>query len=558
MRTRKGNHPGWRLVIGFVPALLLPLLLVLLVPRLHAAPTAGSFAVATENPMSTQAAAAQLRGGGNAVDAAVAAALVAGVVNGTSSGIGGGGFALYWDAKTQKSVIVDFRETAPQAVAVAAFDKRPFPFEQRGKATGVPGEAKGLFELQRRFGQRDWASVVQPAIEAAANGFEPSPHMARALASQGENLRKDPKIAELFFPGGGAHAPAKLFNPPLAHVLQWLSQLGSNAIYDGPVASDIVATAARGGGAISYRDLQSYRTVEREPVRISWEGYEIHTMPTPSGGGLMLAQVLGMFSKAELQTWGIDSGAYIHHVGEAIRTSFADRFRYLADPAFVKMDIAGMLSPEKLKARRAAIQPNQTRTLPQLIATEHGTHHLVVADKDGNVVSLTTTVNNAFGAKLMTQSGILLNDQLNDCSFAQDGAKFGLAGSPNRPKANARPVSSMTPTLVLKNGKPVLALGGSGGFRIGPNVVQAVLAHLAFGLPPKAIVQRPRFAVPIMGASLLVDEKAPKALFADLKARGETVEPLKDDYSAVQVLSFTQGKRSAAADPRKAGLAITE
>lgn len=552
MRTRMGNPAVW-LVVGLIPALLM-----LTLPQLHAAPAAGGFAVATENPDSTQAAVAQLRNGGNAVDAAVAAALVAGVVNGTSSGIGGGGFALYWDAKTQKSLIVDFRETAPQSVDIAAFDKRPFAPEQRAKATGVPGEAKGLFDLQRRFGKRDWSHVVQPAIDAATKGFTPSPHMAKSLTSQAESLRKDPKIAELFFPGGSAAAPAKLFNPGLGHVLQWLSQLGPAAIYDGPVSADIVATAARGGGAVSYRDLQSYRTVDREPLRISWEGYEIYTMPTPSGGGVMLAQVLGMFSKAELAKWGIDSGAYIHHVGEAMRTSFADRFRYLGDPAFEKMDIAGLLAPEKLKARRAAIQPNQTRTLPQLLATENGTHHMVFADKEGNVVSLTTTVNNAFGAKLMTQSGILLNDQLNDCSFQQDGVKFGIAASPNRPKPNARPVSSMTPTLVLKDGKPVLALGGSGGFRIGPNVVQAVLAHLVFGLPPKAIVQRPRFAVPIMGASLLVDEKAPKSLFADLKARGETVEPLSNDYSAVQLITFNNGKRSAASDPRKTGLAITE
>jgi gamma-glutamyltranspeptidase/glutathione hydrolase len=550
MRRRKGNHAGW--LVGWAAALLL------LLPELHAAPAAGGFAVATENPDATQAAVAQLRNGGNAVDAVVAAALVAGVVNGTSSGLGGGGFALYWEAKARKPLIVDFRETAPQAVDITAFDKRPFAPEVRAKATGVPGEAKGLFDLQRRFGQRDWASVVQPAIDAATKGFTPSPHMVKSLTSQAESLRKDPKIADLFFPGGSAQAPAKLSNPALGQVLQWLAQLGPAAIYDGPVAGDIVATAARGGGAISYRDLQAYRTVDREPLRIDWEGYEIYTMPTPSGGGVMLAQVLGMFSKAELAKWGIDSGTYIHHVGEAMRSSFADRFRYLGDPAFEKMDIAGLLAQEKLKARRAAIQPNQTRTLPQLLATENGTHHMLVADKDGNVVSLTTTVNNAFGAKLMTQSGILLNDQLNDCSFQQDGVKFGLTGSPNRPKPGARPVSSMTPTLVLKDGKPVLALGGSGGFRIGPNVAQALLANLVFGLPPKAIVQRPRFAVPIMGASLLVDEKAPKSLFADLKARGETVEPLSNDYSAVQLISFNNGKRSAASDPRKAGLAVTE
>jgi gamma-glutamyltranspeptidase/glutathione hydrolase len=406
---------------------------------------------------------AELRAGGNAVDAAIAATLVAGVVNPVSSGIGGGGFALYWDAKAQRATVLDFREVAPRALDAAAFEKRPFAQGERGRAVGVPGEVAGLWELHRRFGARQWAKLVEPAITAAKDGFVPSPHLSRAVAGQMAALKQDTQLAQLFFPGAAAGPGTRLKNPMLAHVLGWLSQLGPHAIYDGPVAGDIIASAGRAGGAIAYADLQGYRVVEREPLRISWEGNDVYTMPPPSAGGLMLGQVLGMFGSGELRSWGIDSGAYVHHLAEALRGSLVDRFTTLGDPAFEPHNVAALLAPQRLSRRRAAIDANETRTLPQLLAEEHGTHHLVVVDPAGNVVSLTTTVNSPFGAKLATRSGFLLNDELDDFSRASDAALLGLARSPNRPRPLARPVSSMTPTIVVRGGKVVLALGGSGG-----------------------------------------------------------------------------------------------
>jgi gamma-glutamyltranspeptidase/glutathione hydrolase len=515
----------------------------------------GHNAVATEHPLVTLAAMAELRAGGNAVDAAVVAALMAGVVNATSSGIGGGGFALYWDVHSAHPTLLDFRETAPRAIDAAAFEHRPFAREQRGKAVGVPGEVMGLFELHRRFGKRPWAELVQPAIDAATNGFEIGPHLERMLRFEEAHLRAVPAFAQLFFGDKAGQLQRKAKNLALAATLRWVAALGPAAVYDGPVAADIVATVQQAGGAMSYDDLRHYQVIEREPLHISWEGYDIYTMPPPSGGGLMLAEILGMFPKSELQGWGVDSSVYVHELAEAMRGALADRFQHLGDPAFERVDAAKLLDAERLKRRRAAIDPDKTRNLVQLVAEEHGTHHLVVADSEGNFVSLTTTVNDPFGSELMTRSGIVLNDELEDFTLQRDVAAFGLKESPNRPRPGARPVSSMTPTLVVKDGKATMALGGSGGMRIAGNVTQALLSQLAFGLAPKQVTRRPRFSLSLAGPSVLLDPGYPKDLSDQLKARGEIPAPFDNDKTGVQLIVLGPGGYSAASDPRKFGLA---
>lgn len=537
-------------------ALALVLGLLSQVPQLQAAPAAGRFAVASENPLVTRVAMNQLRAGASAVDAAVAAVFMAGVANPVSSGLGGGGFALYWEAATGRAHLLDFREVAPRGLDPKAFAARPMPDALRGQAVGVPGELLGLWQLHQRFGKKDWAQLVEPAQRAAKDGFELSPHMQRAVGSMDAGLRASVEAADWFTPG---RKVTRMKNAALAHTLDWVAQLGPYALYDGPIAGDIIATVAKAGGALSYQDLRSYRTVEREPLHVQWEGYDIYTMGTPSGGGVMLAQVLGMFSKAELQKLGIDSGAYAHQLAEAMRSSFADRFLHIGDPAFEPGSEKALLDPQHLQERKGQIDARKTKTLPQWMMSEHGTHHLVVADAQGNVVSLTTTVNNAFGAKLLTRSGLLLNDELNDFARDTDFAEAGLKNSPNRARALARPVSSMAPTVVVKDGKFVLALGGSGGFRIGPNVTQALLSRLVFGNSPRWVAQRPRFAVSLWGqATLKVEAQLGSALFRDLQARGETVETLAGDTSGVQLVAAENGRYLAGADPRKSGLALTE
>ncbi|HEY4105021.1 MAG TPA: gamma-glutamyltransferase [Polyangiaceae bacterium] len=535
--------------------------LVLEAPGGQAAPKPTKVAVATENALASREAMAELDAGGNAIDAIVRAVLVSGVASPSSSGLGGGGFALIWRAATHEPFVLDFRETAPTAIDAAAFETRPFKPEERARATGVPGELAGLFELQHEFGKRRWQDVVTPAARIAQHGFPVNPHLASILSSPWAKVAAtDPGIASVFFPGGHALAANKQTkNPKLARTLSQLAAQGKVPFYEGEIGQDLVAAARDKGGALSADDLRNYHTERRTPLHLTWEGYEIYTMPPPSAGGILLGETLGMFSKAELAKLSLNSGAYEHTLAEAMRGALSDRVRFLGDPAFEKVDSSALLSPQRLSQRKRRISSERTHALPRFEENEHGTHHLIVVDAEGNVASITTTVNTAFGAKLSGKnSGVVLNDELDDFTKQSDVAPFGLTQSPNRPRPGARPVSSMTPALVVKDGKVVFALGGSGGQLIATNVTELLLARLAFNLSPDELVKLPRFAVPMAGPSLLVESGAPKSLLDDLSWRGEVVQEMKQNPSAVQVVAIDETGVTAAADPRKFGSALVK
>jgi gamma-glutamyltranspeptidase/glutathione hydrolase len=538
---------------------LLALGLSLAAPGGHAQSKVAHAAVATENAVSSREAMAELEAGGNAVDAIVRAVLVSGITAPSSSGIGGGGFAMIWRASTKEPYFLDFRETAPAAIDAPAFEARPFKPEARARATGVPGELAGLWELQHRFGKRAWHDVVLPASRVALNGFPVSPHLGNALTSRWNRLAaSDAGLAALFFPGGKALSAGKFVkNPKLGSTLARLAEQGKAPLYEGDFGRELIATARAAGGALTDSDLDGYRPLSRAPLHVSWEGYDIYTAPPPSAGGMMIAETLGMFSKAELTRLGSNTGAYQHVVAEAMRGALSDRFRLLGDPAFENVAVESLLDPKRLAARKARISVERTQALPRFQENEHGTHHLLIIDPEGNVASVTTTVNNAFGAKLSTpQSGIVLNDELDDFTAQKDVTVFGLAQSPNRPRPGARPISSMTPTLVVKDGKVVFALGGSGGQLIATNVTQLLLSRLAFGLSPDALVHAPRFAVPASEATLRVEAGADPALLADLKWRGEVVKEMPENATAVQLIAVDENGVTAAADPRKHGSAL--
>ncbi|HYQ28580.1 MAG TPA: gamma-glutamyltransferase, partial [Polyangiaceae bacterium] len=535
--------------------------LLLAAPGGHADGKPARVAVATENAVSTREGLAELAAGGNAVDAIVRAVLVAGIASPSSSGLGGGGFAMVWRAATREPYVLDFRETAPAALDAAAFEARPFKPEERARATGVPGELAGLWQLQHDLGKRKWRDVVLPVARVAETGFAVSQHLSNAAASPWSKLAwTDAGLAGLFFPGGKPILAGKsLKNPKLARTLRRLALDGKAPFYEGELGRELIATAQAKGGALSATDLRDYHPAPRQAIHVSWEGYDIYTMPPPSAGGLMVAETLGMYSKAELQRLGRSAGAYQHTVAEAMRGALADRMRFLGDPELEKPDLAALLAPERLAARKRSISVERTQALPRYSENEHGTHHLLAIDAEGNVASITTTVNNAFGAKLSTaQSGIVLNDELDDFTKQKDVAPFGLTQSPNRPRPGARPVSSMTPTLVVKDGKVVFALGGSGGQLIATNVTQLLLQRLAFGLSPDALVKLPRFSVPTSGPSMLLEAGAEKSLLDDLAWRGEVTETMKQNATAVQVIAVDDGVVSAAADPRKYGSAIAK
>jgi gamma-glutamyltranspeptidase / glutathione hydrolase len=533
--------------------------LAVTLPAVGGPKPAPPYAVATESPGATREAGKVLEAGGNAIDAAVCAALVAGFTNPPSSGIGGGGFVLVWSARDRRAMILDFRETAPAALDAAALDKRPVAEDERGQMVGVPGEVAGLFELHQRFGRLGWKDIVTRAANLAARGFAAEPHnVSRLNDSLSGPIQSSPGFRSVYLPGGKVpQLGQSLRAPKLAQTLRRIASDGRRGLYEGPVAADIVKTARAAGGALELTDLQQYTVVERQPLRVSWAGKEILTMPPPSAGGILLAQVLALFTPAEITSLRATPAKRVHLLAEAMRGAFSDRLRYTGDPAFVTVDVPKLLAPRRLAARKALLAEDRTHTQPRFGLEEAGTHHLVTADADGNWVSLTTTVNDGFGAKLYAeQTGIVLNNELTDFSASAALVPFGISENPNRPRPGARPVSSMMPTLVLENGAPVVALGGSGGMNIAPNVTQVLTELLTSRISVDAALAAPRFTIPApaSGQTLWLESALAKAYGADLTARGELLRE-RDLKNAVQVVRRSAQGFAAAADPRKGGLA---
>ncbi len=527
------------------------------------APKPHKWAVASENASATRAALDILAKGGSAADAAIAGVLAVGVTHPVSSGIGGGGFAVIWDAKTKQITVLDFRETAPIGVRANDYVRRDkIPEKKRGILFGVPGEIAGLSEIHHRYGKLAWADDVKPAADLADSGFPVSAHMARALKWNEAWLVKTSRYN--FFAPSGAVVPAKetVKNAKLAATLRRIGAEGKASFYEGAIAEDILKTAHDAGSRITAKELKDYRLIERAPLRTAWEGHDVYTMPPPSAGGLMMLEALHMHKKADLAALGYGSGAYHHLLAETFRGAVADRVRAMGDPAFVKVDVDALASPARMKARRSKISLTATMEAEKFQLDEAGTSHLVVVDGDGNIVSITSTINNMFGSKLVTEGGFLLNDELDDFTTPAIEKRFGLRGpGPNAPRGGARPVSSMTPTIVLKDGSPILALGGSGGMRIATGTTQVLLAHLAFGRGVALAVADPRIETPPTGG-LWLDAHAPEGEVADLQSRSEVVDTSKPNFSAVQALSIgmKDGVRylEAGADPRKGGVAAVE
>jgi gamma-glutamyltranspeptidase/glutathione hydrolase len=535
-------------------------------------------AAATDHSDATHAALDVMASGGTAADGAVAAALVLGVVNPTASGIGGGGFALVYSAKDGKVTALDFRETAPASYSAevlwpAKKPTDPKPLDRfgwngpRGGSSGVPGEPAGLELLSRRFGVKSLSEDAAPAVALAQNGFYLSKHTAETAAIFKARIETMPIMAASFLPGGNsAGIAARIRRPELAASLARYGAEGKKSIYEGATAQKIVDALHAAGGTMTREDLSGYAVRERAPLSRTIDGRTIYTMPAPSAGGLMLLEALSMYGatkSSSLVPLGFGSSAYLHSVAEVMRGAFADRARIASDPDLdpaVDKAFNAALDPAQLAARRKQIELTKTRAPIDFKTKEQGTSHVIVADSAGNVVSLTTTVNGPFGSSVVAgDTGILLNNELDDFTSIEDAKAFGLKdGGPNRPRPRARPVSSMTPTIVLENGAPILALGGSGGTRIATGATQAALARLLFDLDPNACVSHPRMHT--QGATLFVDPELSPDVRIGLGTRGETVKDDPFTGAAIQMIAWqrTPGapvKILAAADPRKGGLA---
>jgi gamma-glutamyltranspeptidase/glutathione hydrolase len=554
-------------------------------------------AVAAANPLATEAGYAMLTAGGSAVDAAIAVQLVLGLVEPQSSGIGGGAFLLHFDGKTVQAY--DGRETAPAQTTPDLFlgsDGKPLSMKQAivgGRAVGAPGALRMLAMAHATHGKLPWAFLFAPAIRLASDGFAVSPRLAALLAGE-TALQKDAAAAAYFYDAQGRPWPAGhvLQNPELAAVLERIAAQGPDAFMTGEVAQAMVNAVRQhpsNPGLLQLKDLADYRPVLRRPLctsyRVAPKTYRLCGMPPPSSGMLTIASILKTldFTTASSLplTGGQPSADWLHLYSEAARLAFADRATYVADPGFTEApagDWLSMLEPAYLQARAAAIAP-QGPAMPEVRAgtpgpaaqtplswapmpaqTEHGTSHISVLDRWGHAVAMTTTIEDAFGARLMVNrgkglaGGFLLNNQLTDFSFSPSGAD----GKPvaNRVQPGKRPRSSMAPTLVFDADSGALHLSGGspGGAFIIHFTAKTLYGVLHWGLSPQAAIDLPNFG-PMEGTTFLEKDRFPPSTVAALRARGHQVleMPLT---SGLQVIARDAAGWAGGADGRREGLVL--
>ncbi|MEO6194612.1 MAG: gamma-glutamyltransferase [Thermoanaerobaculia bacterium] len=556
--------------------LLLTLLLPLPVqPASVPAPAGTGGAVAAADPLAVEAGLEILRAGGNAVDAAVATALALAVVYPEAGNLGGGGFAVVrmgGDLAT-----LDFREIGPARARKDMYlDAQGKPVENASivgpLSAGVPGSPAGYHELHRRFGRLPWTRVVAPARRLASEGFHVSRYLHELLGKEETRklFQRFPESARVWLPGGEPPAVGSVLRlPDLAATLGRYAEQGPRGITTGPVAAAVEKTSNAYGGVLTAADLAAYRPEWRQPLTLEAFGWKLAAMPLPSSGGVILGQTLGILERlgwAGLPRFGADRD---HLLIEALRHSFADRF-VLGDPATTQATEAQLLAPDWIARRAARIDPRHATPSAQVkpwlgaeapvgtagVAGGTETTHLSVVDRDGNLVALTTTLNNLFGCGLWVPgAGFFLNDEMDDFATAPGRPNlFGLIqGEANAVAPGKRMLSSMTPVILWK-GKEAYALGGRGGSRIPTNVIEVLLNLLVDGDPLQTAIDRPRIHHQWLPDRL---EAEPDALSpetrADLERRGHTI--LIESYTAKlhAVHLLPDGRMEAASDPRGSG-----
>ncbi|MCD2181287.1 gamma-glutamyltransferase [Rhizobium sp. GN54] len=542
--------------------------------------TAKSYMVAAANPIAAATGAEILKQGGSAIDAAVAVQTVLGLVEPQSSGLGGGAFLVYYDAGRKRLVTLDGRETAPQRATPKLFldkDGQPMEFMDAvvgGRSVGTPGTVRLLQEAHNRYGRMDWRRLFEPAAALAEAGFAVSPRLAALIAEEGDGLKTFEATREYFFDAAGAplKAGAILKNPAYAATLRAIADGGANAFYSGPIAEAIVDTvrmAPGNPGVLVLNDLAGYRVRTREPVCIAYRAFDVCGMGPPSSGAVAVGQTLGMIENFDIKGLGRDNPQSWRIIGDAQRLAFADRGRYLADTDFVPAPIKGLLQKDYLGKRAALLDGDRALAGDAVKAGEPewdhallfgrdtalelpSTSHFVIVDRDGNVVSMTTTIENGFGSRLMT-GGFLLNNELTDFSFTTHDNGVPVA---NRVEPGKRPRSSMAPTIVMKDGRPLLAIGSPGGSQIIGYVTQALIAYIDWGMDVSQIVAMPHLLNRFGPFEIEAGTDAEK-LAGPLQALGYEVKT-GDMSSGLHAIEITADGLKGSADPRREGVAVGE
>lgn len=536
---------------------------------------ANDFMVAAANPLAAQAGFDVLERGGNAIDAMVATQLMLGLVEPQSSGLGGGAFLVYYNAADESLTTFDGRETAPMAATPRLFQDEAGEKLQfwdavvGGLSVGTPGTVKLMFETHKAHGSLSWKSLVQPAIDLAESGFAVSERMHESISNDVERLSVHPDTKAYFFNADGAPLPVghNLKNQAYADTLKQIAAGGADAFYTGPIAQDIVdkINNAANPGVMSMSDLENYTIKERDPVCVSYRAHDVCGMGPPSSGALTVGQILGTLEPFDLGELGPTSVESWRLIGDASRLAFADRGRYMADSDFVPMPTEGLVGPSYLKERASLLEGDMAleEVSPgepewdhaMLLADDESiefksTSHFSIVDADGNAVSITTTIENGFGSRLMS-GGFLLNNELTDFSFATHKEGIPIA---NRVEPGKRPRSSMAPTIVMKDDKPYMVVGSPGGSRIIGYVAQTIIAHLDWGMDVQAAINMPH-AVNRFGAYDLEEGTGSESLQTELEALGFEVK-VRSLTSGLHAIVIDDGKLMGGADPRREGVAL--
>lgn len=531
--------------------------------------------VVSAHPLATQAGLSMLQQGGNAVDAAVATTFAISVVEPFSAGLGGGGFLLMYQAKSNEIKALDFRERAPlNATKTMYLDNqgnvRPNASTNGYLAVATPGTIAGLYEVHRKYGRLPWKTVIAPAIQLAETGLPVSWRFVSATKTRLPTLLKNPDAQKIFTHNGKTYQIGEqLVQPELAATLRSVSQ-NPQDFYTGTIATAIAADMAANSGLITQKDLQQYRPTWRDPVCGDFRKARVCSMPPPSSGGVHLLQILNIIGDTDLKTLGWHSPDALHLLIESMRIAYADRATYLGDPDFIKVPVKALISPVYAQKRRQEINPQKATPSSQVKAVDPAvlqrltkesveTSHLTVVDRDRNAVSLTFTVNLGFGAGVVAKgTGIVLNNEMDDFAIAPNTPNaFGLVGgTANAIAPNKIPLSSMTPTIITENGRLRLAVGSPGGSTIITTVLQIVLNVLVYDMDVRKAVAAPRVHHQWLPDRLNVESWGLDTLtIADLKRRGHQIEERPSWGNANAIVVMPDGSLEGAADPRGEGAA---
>jgi gamma-glutamyltranspeptidase/glutathione hydrolase len=525
--------------------------------------------VVADSELASQAGMEILKRGGNAVDAAVATAFALAVVDQASSGLGGGGFMVIYDAKERRAHALDFRETAPEAARAELYSRNGKPARDLSLtgalAVAIPGEVAGLVQAAKRFATLPLKDLLAPAIRYATEGFPLDATLRYAIDRQQGAIKKFPDLARIYMPKGEVPEEGEVIRQTeLGDTLKAIASSGADSFYQGWIAEAMIETIKKEGGLLNADELKNYKAVWREPLLGSYRKRTVITMPPPSSGGVALVQMLNVLEGHPLQKIPHNSATYLHLLTEVLKQAFADRAQYLGDPDFVNAPVAQLVARDYAAWIRGRLSPAKTHPakfygMANFKPEQGGTTHFSVVDRNGNAVACTLSVNTRFGSKLLVaKTGIVMNNTMDDFSIHPSGNVYGLLGNEaNSLQPKKRPLSSMSPTIILRGDRPELVVGGAGGPRIISATLQTILNIIDYRMPVAKAVDAPRIHHQWMPERLDVENELAQETRRSLERRGHGLRVTRT-VGVVQAIVVERGKVSGAADPRKVERARSE